>query len=144
LIVWGGSSMAAVMERQDITGAVEIHHCTPQYLLGMRDRADEADLDGAGIEAWLEYEAECFRAGVDPDVSREELADLIEASTVALSHDEHRALHETDFVRWGRRGGLATLQRYGRAWFGLLGRRRHRRITPSQLTAAAAELAGHA
>ena len=127
--------MAAVTQQflEDVTGAVEIHHRTPQCLLRMRERADGADLDGAGIEAWLEYEAECFRAGVDPDVSREELADLIEASTVALSRDEHRALHELDFVRWGRRGGLQTLRRYGRGWFVLLGRRRHGRITPEEL-----------
>jgi hypothetical protein len=136
--------MAAVTQQrlEDVTGAVEIHHRTPQYLLRMRDRAEEADLDGAGIEAWLEYEAECLRAGVDPDVSREELASLIEASCVALSRDEHRALHETDFVCWGLRGGLATLGRYGRAWFSLLGRRRHGPISHAQLMAAAAELAG--
>jgi len=122
----------------------EIHHRTPQYLLRMRDRAGGADLNGASIEVWLAYEAECFRAGVDPDVSREELSALIDASTVALARDDHRALHETDFVRWGRQGGLQALRRYGRAWFGLLGRRWHGRITGAQLTAAAMELSGQA
>jgi hypothetical protein len=43
--------MTALTERlEDVTGAVEIHRRTPQYLLRMRERADEADLDGAGIE----------------------------------------------------------------------------------------------
>ena len=136
--------MGAIAQQRlkDVTGAIEIHHRTPQYLLPMSDRAEEADLDGTGMEAWLEYEAECLRAGVDPDVSREELASLIEASCVALSREEHRALHETDFVCWGHRGGLATLRRYGREWFALLGRRRHGRISRSQLMSAAAELAG--
>jgi hypothetical protein len=137
--------MAAVTQQnlEDVTGAVEIHHTVPQCLLRLRERAEAAALDGEGIEAWLEFEHEALRYGVDPDMSREELAAEIDASCVVMERAEHRSHHETDFVRWGRRGGLATLQRYGRAWFGQLGRRRHGRITHSQLTAAAAELAGH-
>jgi len=33
-----------------------------------------------------------------------------------------------DFARWGRLGGLETLQRYGRPWFALLGQRRWGRV----------------
>jgi hypothetical protein len=122
------------------TERVEIHHRVPRCLLTLRDKADASALDGAGLQAWLDYEHEAIRWGVDPDVSRDELAVLVEASTVAIPRDDHRGIHRTDFARWGRRGGLATLERYGRAWFVALGLRRHGRITDAQLTAAAAEL----
>ena len=110
----------------------------------MRRTRGAGSLDGAGIEAWLNFEHEALLWGVDPEIGREELEALIEASTVRLAREDHRRLHGegTDFARWGRRGGLATLKRYGRAWFALLGRRRHGRITTAQLTAAAAELSG--
>lgn len=113
----------------------EIHHTVPQCLLRLRDRADAASLDGEGIELWLEFEYEAIRYGVDPDMSRDDLAALIDASCVLMERTEHRATHESDFVRWGRQGGLETLRRYGRGWFVLLGRRRHRRITPEELRA---------
>jgi hypothetical protein len=70
---------------------------------------------------------------VDPDVSREELAALIESSTVEIPREEHREAHAEDFARWGRRGGLATVRRYGTAWFSLLARRRWERITAKEL-----------
>jgi hypothetical protein len=113
----------------------EIHHNVPRSLLWLRDRADAAPLDGEGIELALEFECEAARYGVDPDMSRDEMAALIDASCVVMEHAEHRAAHETDFIRWGRRGGLETLRRYGRGWFVLLGRRRHGRITPEELRA---------
>ena len=115
----------------------EIHHTVPQYLLRLRDRADAAPLDGEGIELWLEFEYEATRYGVDPDISRDDLAAHIDASCVVMERAEHRATHSeaSDFVHWGRRGGLQTLRRYGRAWFALLGRRRHGRITPEELRA---------
>ncbi len=123
----------------ELEGAVEIHHRVPRCLLRLRDRADAApfDVDGEGIELWLEFEFEAMRYGVDVDISRDDLEALIEASTVSLGRDDHRALHSeaTDFARWGRRGGLETLRRYGRGWFALLGRRRHGRITPEELRA---------
>jgi hypothetical protein len=121
----------------------EMHHNVPRCLLRLRDRADAAALDGEGIELWLEFEYEAARYGVDPHMCRDDLAALIDASCVVMARAEYRATHESDFIRWGRRGGLETLQRYGRAWFALLGRRRHGRITRTQLTAAAADLAGH-
>jgi hypothetical protein len=115
---------------------VEIHHTVPRCLLTLRDKADACALDGEGIEAWLEYEHEAMRWGVDPDVSRDDLAALIDASTVALERDEHRSEHVSDFARWGRRGGRTTLERYGRAWFGLLALRRWGRIAPAELARA--------
>jgi hypothetical protein len=118
-----------------LESAVEIHHRVPRCLLRLRDRADTAPLDGEDIELWLEFEFEAMCYGVDVDISRDDLEALIEASTVSLGRDDHRTLHERDFARWGRRGGLETLRRYGRGWFGLLGRRRHGRITPEELRA---------
>jgi hypothetical protein len=96
-----------------MAASTEIHHRSPQCLLRMRDRAVVADLDGASIEAWLEYEAECLRVGIDPDVGREELSALIDASTVELSRDDHRALLETDFVRWGAGAGCRRFDATG-------------------------------
>jgi hypothetical protein len=120
----------------------EVHHCIPQCLLRLRDKADAASLDGEGIELWLEYEHEAMCYGVDPDVSREDLAALLDASTVPLQRDEHRCEHVSDFVRWGRRGGLATARRFGTTWFGLLARRRWKRISTEELSTVFAVMNG--
>ncbi len=105
---------------------VEVHHRVPRCLLGSFDRARGADLDPAGLQAWFDWEEDAFRYGVTPDISREDLVGLIAGSTVELEGWAHRADHSEagDFARWGRLGGLETLQRYGRPWFSLLGRRR--------------------
>jgi hypothetical protein len=116
--------------------ATEIHHTIPQCLLRLRDKADAAVLDGEGIELWLEYEYEAVRYDVDPDISRDELGALIDASTVILERGAHRLEHVSDFVRWGRRGGLATFEHYGRAWFALLALRRWGKIPPAELARA--------
>jgi hypothetical protein len=50
--------------------------------------------------------------------------------------------HADDFGRWGRRGGLATLRRYGTAWFSLLARRRWERITAEALAEVFAAMNG--
>jgi hypothetical protein len=131
-----GSSAAFQPER------VELHHRVPRCLLALRDKAEAGALDGAGFQAWLDYEHEAIRWGVDPDVSRAELAALIDASLEAIPYEDHRGIHRADFARWGRRGGVATLERYGRAWFVALAKRRHGRITRSQLEASALEPAG--
>jgi hypothetical protein len=113
------------------TAAREVHHRVARCVLRLRDRADGcADpLSAEGLALWMDYELEALRFGVDPDVSREELAALIEGSTVEIPREEHRDGHASDFARWGRRGGLATARRYGTAWFTLLARRRWERIT---------------
>jgi hypothetical protein len=117
------------------TGA-ELHHRIPRCLLRLHDRAHGADLDGEGFELWLEYEHEAMRYGVDAEISREDLEELIETSTVVIPREEHRNGHLSDWQRWGRRGGLATLRRYGSDWFALLALRRWGRITPADLEAA--------
>ena len=114
----------------------ELHHAVPRCLLRLYEDATNGDLDGAGIEAWLEFEIEAMRWGVPVEISREDLERLVEASTVVLDREKHRMIHRNDWQRWGRRGGLATLRRYGSDWFALLALRRWDRITPVDLEAA--------
>jgi hypothetical protein len=118
------------------TTSCEVHHRVPRCVLGLRDRADAcADpLSAEGLALWMDYEVEALRCGVDPDMCREELAALIESSTVETARDEHRNGHASDFARWGRHGGLVTVRRYGTAWFGLLAARRWERITAEELS----------
>jgi len=61
---------------------------------------------------------------------------------VELSREEHRDGHASDFARWGRRGGLVTVRRYGTAWFSLLARRRWERISAEELSAVFAAMNG--
>ena len=79
---------------------------------------------------------------MNPDVARDELVRLIKGSTVEIAEDEHEATHSSsgDFVRWGRLGGLKTLERYGRPWFALLGRRRWGRVSDEALASYRAKL----
>jgi hypothetical protein len=99
-------------------------------------------LDGEGMQLWLDWELEALRWGVDPDVSRDELAALVEGSTVEIGRDEHRDRHAGDFARWGRCGGLTTLRRYGTAWFSLLARRRWGKVSAEDLARAFSVLGG--
>lgn len=123
--------------------AVEVHHEIPRCLLGLRDRADEhTELDGAALQAWLDFELEAMRWGVDPDISRDDLTALIDTSTVRMPAEDHRHAHAEDFRRWGRLGGLATVRRYGTAWFSLLARRRWNRIAAEALAESFATMNG--
>jgi hypothetical protein len=70
------------------------------------------------------------------EIAREDLEELVERSAVLLERERHRLIHETDWQRWGRRGGLAVLRRYGSDWFALLALRRWGRITSADLEAA--------
>jgi hypothetical protein len=118
------------------TAPREVHHRVARCVLGLRERADGCaePWSAEGLALWMDYELEALRFGVDPDVSREELATLIEGSTVEIPRGEHRNGHADDFARWGRRGGLATVRRYGTAWFSLLARRRWERISAEELS----------
>lgn len=110
----------------------EIHHRIPRSLLTLHDRAHKstsATLTGEDIEAWLDYEAECCRYGVEPCASREDLVRLIEDSALEIPFEEHRKVeHAGDWTRWGRLGGTKTYERYGPGWFALLAKRRWKRI----------------
>jgi hypothetical protein len=41
----------------------EVHHAAPRYLLTLHERANgtTTDLDGEGIQAWVEWELEAMR-----------------------------------------------------------------------------------
>ncbi len=124
------------------TARRETHHRVPRCLLKAYDRGHGPGLEAEDLQAWFEWEEEALRYGVDPDVSREGLVGLIDSSAALIPAAEHRASHSQagDFVRWGRRGGLATLARYGRGWFALLARRRWNKITAAQLEQAFAAI----
>ena len=127
-------------------GHRELHHRVPRCLLKAFDRAQGPGLEPEDLQAWFEWEEEAFRYGVDPDVSREELAEAIEGSTVELAGDEHREVHSVagDFARWGRIGGLETLRRYGRPWLALLAKRRWKKVGAEALAAYREELVAKA
>lgn len=114
---------------------LEAHHAAPRCLLTLHDRA-QGELRVAGVGAWLSWEEEALRWSVPVEISREDLEELVERSAVLLERERHRLIHESDWQRWGRRGGLATLRRYGSDWFALLALRRWGRITAADLEAA--------
>jgi hypothetical protein len=121
--------------------AQEVHHAAPRCLLRLHDEANAGDLDGAGIQAWLEFEHECMRWGVDVEISRVDLAELVERSTAILDRESHRLIHASDFQRWGRRGGLTTLRRYGTEWMAAISLKRWGRLTQEDLDRA--RVVGH-
>jgi hypothetical protein len=108
------------MSAPTLASPAEVHHAVPRCLLRLYDEATSGDLDGAVIQAWLEWEWEAMRWGVSVEISRADLERLVEASAVLLDRDEHRRLHENDWQRWGRRGGLETVRRYGTEWMAAL------------------------
>ena len=117
------------------------HHRVPRCLLRAYDRACGGELDSEGLQAWFDWEEEAFRYGVDPDIPRDDLAGVIEASAAPIPEGEHRRRHSDagDFSRWGRQGGLVTLALYGRPWFSLLGRRRWGQVDEEALACYQAE-----
>ena len=114
----------------------EVHHAAPRCLLRLHERANGISPDGEGVQAWLEFEVEATRWGVPVEVSRTDLGTLVEQSAVVLEREAHRLIHESDWQRWGSRGGRETLRRYGTEWFALLALRRWGRITVEDLDAA--------
>ncbi len=114
--------------------AGEVHHAVPRCLLRLHDEA-RGELRVAGVGAWLEFETEASRWGVPVEIAREDLEGLIESSTEVLDRERHRLIHQTDFQRWGRRGGLAVLRRYGTDWFAALALKRWGRLSAEDLDA---------
>lgn len=113
------------MQSEMISERIEAHHRLPQRLLGMYDRA----VVSGRVDAWIDWESECGRYGVDPHTKREDLEHAIETSVVELTWTAHRlGEHAEDWPRWGRLGGLVTFARYGPEYYRLLGRRRWKRI----------------
>jgi hypothetical protein len=114
----------------------ELHHAAPRCLISLHEKANGTSLDGEGIQAWVEWEMEAMRWRVPVEISKDDLEALVETSEVVLKRETHRLLHESDWQRWGSRGGRETLKRYGTEWFALLALRRWRRITIEDLNAA--------
>ena len=112
--------------------AGELHHVVPRCLLRLRERAQNAH----DVEARLSWEEEATRWSVPVTIARADLEELVERSTELLEREKHRIIHESDWQRWGRRGGLTVLRRYGSDWFVLLALRRWGRITAADLEAA--------
>jgi hypothetical protein len=116
---------------------LEAHHAAPRCLLRLHEKANGSrTLDGEGIQAWLEWEWEAIRWRVPVDISRVELEDLINRSAELLERERHRLLHQSDWQRWGSRGGRETVRRYGSDWFALLALKRWGRISADELEAA--------
>ncbi len=70
-----------------------VHHRIPRCLLASWDRGHGPGLEPEDLQDWFDWEEEAFRYGVDPDVSREDLAALIKGSAVEIAGDEHRVGH---------------------------------------------------
>jgi len=116
--------------------AQEVHHAVPRCLLRLQERANAGELDGEGIQLWMEWEWEAQRWGVDVEISRDDLTELVEQSTVVMDREKHRLIHETDWQRWGARGGRETVRRYGVQWMVYLALKRWGRISADDLDAA--------
>jgi hypothetical protein len=115
----------------------EDHHAASRCLVSLHERANRnGELDGAAIEAWLEWEMEAMRWRVPVEISKEDLEALVASSEAVLERERHRLLHSSDWRRWGRRGGHETLRRYGAGWFALLALKRWGRISTGDLEAA--------
>ena len=115
---------------------LEIHHAAPRCLLRLHERANgTTTLDGQGIQAWLEWEWEAMRWRVPVEISRADLEELVERSAELLERERHRLVHESDWQRWGSRGGRETSGATA-PWFALLALKRWGRITAAELEAA--------
>jgi hypothetical protein len=112
---------------------LDLHHAVPRCTLRLLELAE-----GGDVPARVEFEDEAARWGLDVTISREALAELVEASTVILDREKHRLIHGSDFARWGGRGGRETVRRYGSSWMAALALRRWGRITAEDLELARA------
>ena len=117
---------------------IEKHHRIPRRLLAAYDGMTRGtEIHGEALQAWFDFEEMCLEHCLDPDASREELEAAVEASAVLIPYEKHRkVVHGTDWPRWGKKGGLVTLARYGRSYYRLLALRRHGKITSAELRAA--------
>lgn len=85
--------------------------------------------------AWLEWTDEAGRWGVSVEIPRGDLAKLVERSAVVLDREKHRLIHQSDFARWGRRGGRETVRRHGPDFMAARALLRWGRITRADLDA---------
>jgi len=127
----GGGRTAEAGTGAGSAARIERHHRIPRRLLAAHDRMTRGtEIDAEALQAWFDFEEMCLEHGLDPDASREELEGVVEASVVLIPYEKHRkVVHGADWSRWGRKGGLVTLARYGRSYYRLLALRRHGKIT---------------
>jgi hypothetical protein len=69
----------------------EAHRAVPSRLLELHERANGADLDGEGIQSWLEWEWEAARWRVPAEISGDDLRTLIERGTGRIERGGHGA-----------------------------------------------------
>jgi hypothetical protein len=74
----------------------EVHHAAPRCLLTLHERANGAELDGEGIQAWVEWEIEAMRWRVPVEIARRDLETLVRSSEVVLEKEKHRLVHASD------------------------------------------------
>ncbi len=110
---------------------LDLHHAVPRCTLRLLELAE-----GGDVLARVEFEDEATRWGLDVTISREALAELVEASTVVLDREKHRLIHGSDFARWGRRGGRETVRRYGSSWMALIALKRWGKVSADDLDRA--------
>ena len=67
----------------------DTHHVVLRCLLALHEKAHGTELDGEGIQAWLEWEMEALRWGVSTGISRDELEALVGSSEVSQPEERH-------------------------------------------------------
>jgi hypothetical protein len=67
----------------------EVHHAAPRCLLTLHEKANGSELDGEGIQAWVEWEIEAMRWRVPVEIDRSDLEALVRASEVVLEREKH-------------------------------------------------------
>ncbi len=63
-----------------VSNKPELHHSVPRCLLALYEKAHGTELDGEGIQAWVEWEMEALRWRVPIEISREDLEELVDPS----------------------------------------------------------------
>jgi hypothetical protein len=75
----------------------EVHRAAPRRLVSLHEGANkDGELDGEGIQAWLEWEMEAMRWRVPVEIERVDLEALVGASEEVLEREKHRLIHESD------------------------------------------------
>ena len=113
----------------------EIHHAAPRCLLTLHERANGAELDGEGIQAWVEWEIEAMRWRVPVEIARSDLEALVDLRRSSWRR-RSTASSTPQTGAGGEQGAGGNARRYGADWFALLALRRWGRLSPEDLEAA--------
>ncbi len=63
----------------------ELHRVVPPCLLALHQKANGTELDGEGIQAWVEWEMEAMWWRVPIEISRGELEELVDRNPSTAS-----------------------------------------------------------